>query len=43
MMEGIRALGKTSLKEVNKSDLAALDYNLSQALGIPLASHPFPH
>lgn len=43
MMEGIRALGKTSLREINKNDLAALDYNLSQALNIPLASHPFPH
>lgn len=43
MMEGIRALGKTSVKDVNKDDLASLDYNLSKALGIPLASHPFPH
>lgn len=43
MMEGIRALGKTSIKEVNKNDLAALDHNISQALKIPMASHPFPH
>lgn len=40
MMEGIRALGKTSLKEVNKNDLAALEPGISQALGIPMASCP---
>lgn len=43
MMEGVRALGKTSIKDVSKNDLAALDQNLSRALGIPMASHPFPN
>lgn len=35
---GIRALGKTSLSEVNRSDLAALDPVTAQNLNLPLAS-----
>ncbi len=40
IMEGVRALGKTSLADVNRQDLAALEPQISEALGIPLASSP---
>lgn len=36
MMEGIRALGKTALRDVDKSDLRALTPFISRALNIPL-------
>ncbi|MDK2824414.1 MAG: methylamine---glutamate N-methyltransferase subunit [Clostridia bacterium] len=36
IQEGIRALGKKSLKEVNKDDLFALDPYTSEVVGIPL-------
>lgn len=38
MMEGVKALGKTSVKEVNKSDLRSLTPFISESLGIPLIS-----
>lgn len=38
IMEGVRALGKKSVRQVNKSDLAALDPVTARALGVPLAS-----
>ncbi|OIQ58645.1 glutamate synthase [NADPH] large chain precursor [Moorella thermoacetica] len=38
IMEGVRALGKKSVRQVNKSDLAALDPVTARALGIPLAA-----
>lgn len=38
--EGIRALGKTSLKQLSKDDLAALYPDLAQALELPLAARP---
>jgi len=38
MMEGIRALGKTSVKEVDKSDLRALSFLMAETLDIPLIS-----
>ncbi len=38
IMEGVKALGKKSVKEVDKGDLAALEPFIAQALGIPLAS-----
>lgn len=34
---GIKALGKTSLQEVNKSDLFSLDETIARGLGIPMA------
>ncbi len=37
MIEGIKALGKTSLAQVNKEDLLALDEFMAKALGIPAA------
>lgn len=44
--EGIRALGKTSLGQVNKSDLFALDDTTAKILDIPVGyreiSHPDP-
>ncbi|KJS82304.1 MAG: glutamate synthase [Peptococcaceae bacterium BICA1-8] len=40
--EGIRALGKNSLKEVNKEDLFALDEYASEIVGIPLGYKKIP-
>jgi hypothetical protein len=34
---GIKALGKTSIKEVNRKDLFSLDETISKGLGIPMA------
>lgn len=34
---GIKSLGKTSLREVNKSDLFSLDETIAKGLGIPMA------
>jgi glutamate synthase domain-containing protein 2 len=42
IMEGIRALGKTSLKQVNKDDLFALDTFTSEVLDIPLGYKEIP-
>lgn len=42
IMEGIRALGKTSLKQVNKSDLFALDPITAEILDIPLGFKEIP-
>ncbi|CEP66989.1 Aldolase-type TIM barrel [Moorella glycerini] len=38
IMAGVRALGKKSVRQVNKTDLAALDPVTARALGIPLAT-----
>lgn len=35
--EGVRAMGKTSIREVRKEDLVSLDPVLGQAIGVPLA------
>jgi hypothetical protein len=45
IQEGVRALGKNSLKEVNKDDLFALDLQTSEVAGIPLGYKkiPFKH
>jgi len=40
--EGIRALGKTSLKQVDKSDLFALDRTTAEILDIPLGYKEIP-
>lgn len=37
MQEGVRALGKTAIAEVNRNDLVALDELTSQITGLPLA------
>jgi len=42
IQEGIRALGKNSLKEVNKDDLFALDSYTSEVVGIPLGYKKIP-
>ena len=36
LIEGVRGLGKTSIGEVNKDDLFALDEFTARGLGIPL-------
>ncbi len=41
MAEGIRALGKTSIKEVDKSDLMTTNEMYAKALGIPMVYDPF--
>lgn len=38
MMEGVKALGKKSIHEVDRRDLAALEPAIASALGLPLAS-----
>jgi len=43
MAEGIRALGKTSLQEVNKDDLMALDPLIAEATGVEPAYRPMPY
>jgi len=40
--EAIRALGKNSLKEVNKEDLFALDAYASEIVGVPLGYEKIP-
>ena len=40
MVMGIRALGKTSITQVNRNDLFALDELIAKGLGIPLAYTP---
>ncbi len=39
--EGVRALGKTSLSQVNKDDLFALDEPIAKGLGIAMAYTPY--
>ena len=36
LIEAVRGLGKTSIGEVNKEDLFALDEFIAKGLGIPL-------
>lgn len=43
LAEGIRALGKTSLQEVNKDDLMALDPLIAEATGVAPAYRPTPY
>ncbi|MFZ7101637.1 MAG: FMN-binding glutamate synthase family protein [Peptococcaceae bacterium] len=38
MQEGIRALGKTNIKELNRQDLFALDQLTAEAAGVPLGN-----
>ena len=38
MAGGVRALGKTSLREVNRKDLRAISPYTAQALDLPLIS-----
>ncbi|HHY36173.1 MAG TPA: FMN-binding glutamate synthase family protein [Firmicutes bacterium] len=40
MEEAIRALGKTSLAQVNREDLFALDPETARITGVPLGYHP---
>lgn len=42
IMEGLRALGKRSIKEVNREDLFALDNFTAEVLGIPLGYKEIP-
>jgi len=39
MAEGVRALGKTAISQVDRSDLVALDETTAAVTGIPLAWH----
>lgn len=41
MEEGVRALGKRSVHEVDREDLISLDENIGRALGLPMAYEPF--
>lgn len=41
LVEGIRALGKTSVRQVNKEDLFSLDEFIAKGVGVPLAYEPF--
>ncbi|MBZ4644561.1 MAG: glutamate synthase [Clostridia bacterium] len=41
--EGIKALGKTKLSQVNKEDLVALDEMVAKACGIPMVYEPFEY
>jgi glutamate synthase domain-containing protein 2 len=43
LMEGVRALGKKSIKEVNKEDLFALDSYAAEVVGIPLGYNAIPY
>ncbi len=43
LMTGIRALGKTSIKEVNKKDLFALDSATAEIAEVPLGSKKIPY
>ena len=40
--EGVRALGKTSIDQVDRSDLVALDETTAKITGIPTAWHHKP-
>lgn len=40
LMEGIRALGKTSVSQVNREDLFALDELTAKGIGVPMAYDP---
>jgi sugar fermentation stimulation protein len=39
--DGVRGLGKTSLMQVNKDDLIAIDETVAKGCGIPMAYHPY--
>jgi glutamate synthase domain-containing protein 2 len=41
--DGIKALGKTSLQEVNRSDLMSLNEMISKGTGIPMVYEPFKY
>ncbi|MFT9493956.1 FMN-binding glutamate synthase family protein [Anaerosolibacter sp.] len=41
--KGILALGKTSLKEVNKSDLCSLSELISKGCGVPMCYEPYAY
>ena len=41
--EGVKALGKTKLSEVNKEDLMTLDEMISKGCGIPMVYEPFEY
>jgi len=41
--EGIKALGKRKLSEVNKEDLMALDETVAKGCGIPMVYEPFEY
>ena len=41
MMEGIRALGKTSLSQVDRNDLITTNEMFARGMGIPMAYVPF--
>jgi len=41
LIVGIRALGKTSVAQVNKEDLFALDEFVAKGVGVPTAYVPF--
>jgi len=38
--EGVKALGKTSIRELDKDDLVSLNESISKALGIPMSYEP---
>lgn len=40
LVDGIRALGKTSIRQVNKDDLFSLDELIAKGVGVPLAYEP---
>lgn len=42
LVEAIKALGKTSLQEVNRQDLMALNELVSKGCNIPMVYEPFP-
>lgn len=39
--EGIKALGKTSLKEINKDDLSAINEQIAKGTGVSMAYEPY--
>ncbi|PKM83236.1 MAG: FMN-binding glutamate synthase family protein [Firmicutes bacterium HGW-Firmicutes-14] len=41
LIEGIRALGKTAVGQVDKKDLFAIDELISKGVGIPMAYEPY--
>ncbi len=41
LIEAVKALGKTSVKQVNRDDLFALDEFIAKGVGVPLAYEPF--
>lgn len=41
LVEGVRALGKTSISQINKEDLFALDELTAKGIGIPMVYKPY--